>query len=39
MSDTKHRKRRIILGTLVGLAVVAMVLPALTGLFTALGLN
>ncbi len=39
MSDTKHRKRRIILGVLVGLAVVATVLPALTGLFNALGLR
>ena len=39
MSDTKHRNRRIILGVLVGLAVAATVLPALTGLFNALGLH
>ncbi len=39
MSDTKHRNRRILLGVLVGLAVVATVLPALTGLFNALGLH
>lgn len=39
MSDTKKRTRRIILGVLVGLAAVATVLPALTGLVSALGLS
>ncbi|MGV1087869.1 MAG: SecDF P1 head subdomain-containing protein [Mycobacterium sp.] len=39
MSDTKKRTRRIILGALIGLAAVATVLPALTGLVSALGLS
>ena len=38
MSDTKKRNRRIILGVLVGLAVLGTTLPALTGLVQSLGL-
>ncbi|HPX37485.1 MAG TPA: hypothetical protein PLH92_06225 [Mycobacterium sp.] len=39
MSDTKTRNRRIILGTLVGLAVLGAVAPQFTGLVSALGLH
>ena len=38
MSESKRRNRRIILGTLVGLAVLGLAAPQFTGMLSALGL-